>query len=266
MTAMVGAFAVPTDSAMIRAAQAGIGTRPVTPPGSIGIDHFSGRCTACHLCVSVCPTQVLRPALFEYGMAGDSPAAHGLLDELLHVRLRALFHGLSERRDPSAHAGPEEGRADRHGEVREGRLHCRDEEEGLRCVFGALSDEGGAHGAVRSADASGVERTSCVSGCGACEHACPTTPRKAIFVLASDEHGRAKTTGHREGGPRRGSSRRISVLGRRTPLIVAAAVPPCSPGRGSALPGSPPSCGLHPRRVPDRPFAAFHMADADRHG
>ena len=38
---------------------------PVTPPGSLGIDHFSQRCTACQLCVSVCPTQVIRPSFVE---------------------------------------------------------------------------------------------------------------------------------------------------------------------------------------------------------
>ena len=25
------------------------------PPGSISFDHFTKTCTACHLCVSVCP-------------------------------------------------------------------------------------------------------------------------------------------------------------------------------------------------------------------
>jgi polyferredoxin len=43
---------------------------PVTPPGSLGIEHFSQHCTACQLCVSVCPTQVIRPAFVEYGVAG----------------------------------------------------------------------------------------------------------------------------------------------------------------------------------------------------
>ena len=43
---------------------------PVTPPGSRSRDRFTNLCTACHLCVSVCPPQVLSPSLFEYGLAG----------------------------------------------------------------------------------------------------------------------------------------------------------------------------------------------------
>jgi len=43
---------------------------PVTPPGSLGIRHYTTRCTACHLCVSVCPTSVLQPSLKEYGWSG----------------------------------------------------------------------------------------------------------------------------------------------------------------------------------------------------
>jgi polyferredoxin len=43
---------------------------PVTPPGSQSRDRFSNLCTACHLCISVCPPQVLSPSLLEYGLAG----------------------------------------------------------------------------------------------------------------------------------------------------------------------------------------------------
>ena len=42
----------------------------VSPPGSISFSNFTSRCTACHLCVSSCPAQVLQPALWEYGFTG----------------------------------------------------------------------------------------------------------------------------------------------------------------------------------------------------
>ena len=35
---------------------------PIVPPGSLGIRHLTQHCTACQLCVSVCPNQVLRPS------------------------------------------------------------------------------------------------------------------------------------------------------------------------------------------------------------
>jgi polyferredoxin len=43
---------------------------PVVPPGAGDEGHFTSRCTACQLCVSACPTQVLRPPLTEYGLGG----------------------------------------------------------------------------------------------------------------------------------------------------------------------------------------------------
>lgn len=43
---------------------------PATPPGSLSLDHFSHHCTACQLCVSICHTNVLRPAFFKYGLQG----------------------------------------------------------------------------------------------------------------------------------------------------------------------------------------------------
>ena len=35
---------------------------PVVPAGSLSLKNFSDRCTACQLCVSVCPNNVLRPS------------------------------------------------------------------------------------------------------------------------------------------------------------------------------------------------------------
>lgn len=43
---------------------------PITPPGSIDRKHFNQHCTSCHLCVSKCPSHVLKPALMEYGLGG----------------------------------------------------------------------------------------------------------------------------------------------------------------------------------------------------
>lgn len=44
--------------------------RPVRPPGSVSVERFLNRCTACQLCASVCPTHVLQPSSLEYGVAG----------------------------------------------------------------------------------------------------------------------------------------------------------------------------------------------------
>ena len=35
---------------------------PIVPPGALGLSNMKKRCTACQLCVSVCPNNVLRPS------------------------------------------------------------------------------------------------------------------------------------------------------------------------------------------------------------
>lgn len=41
---------------------------PVLPPGSKSKNHLNTHCTSCHLCVSKCPTQALKPMAFGYGI------------------------------------------------------------------------------------------------------------------------------------------------------------------------------------------------------
>ncbi len=43
---------------------------PVMPPGAVSIERFKRQCTACHLCISKCPTEVLQPSLIGYGIDG----------------------------------------------------------------------------------------------------------------------------------------------------------------------------------------------------
>jgi ferredoxin len=43
---------------------------PPTPPGSISLEEYISKCTACYLCVNNCPTNVLQPSLFQYGLKG----------------------------------------------------------------------------------------------------------------------------------------------------------------------------------------------------
>lgn len=43
---------------------------PLSPPGSLSAGHLLEHCTACHLCVTKCPSHVLKPAFTEYGLGG----------------------------------------------------------------------------------------------------------------------------------------------------------------------------------------------------
>lgn len=42
----------------------------IAPPGAISHEHFQRHCTSCHLCISKCPSKVLKPAFMEYGLGG----------------------------------------------------------------------------------------------------------------------------------------------------------------------------------------------------
>jgi len=43
---------------------------PVAPPGAGSHDRLLRHCTACHLCIAKCPSNVLKPAFLEYGLGG----------------------------------------------------------------------------------------------------------------------------------------------------------------------------------------------------
>lgn len=167
-------------------------THPVSPPGSRSIAHYSGLCTACHLCVSACPTQVLYPSFLDYGVAEifqpkmNYDASYCNYDcvictqicpsgailpvnvedkKLIQIGKTFFFKDdcvvVTNKKDCSACSE-----------------HCP-----TKAVYMIPFE-----GKLRLPE---VNNDLCI-GCGACEHACPTTPRKAIYIRANPVHLKAK--------------------------------------------------------------------------
>ncbi len=164
---------------------------PVTPPGSHGIDHFSSLCTACHLCVTVCPPQVLRPAFLEYGIAGvfqprmDYWSAYCTYECTLCTSVCPTGAILP--------LSVEEKKLVQLGKATFIKDDCIVITKKTDC--GACSE----HCPTKAVKMIPHEKLMlpevtdeiCV-GCGACEKACPTKPRKAIFVESNTVHRAAK--------------------------------------------------------------------------
>lgn len=165
---------------------------PVTPPGSQSRDRFSNLCTACHLCVSVCPPQVLSPSLFDYGIAGImQPKMNYLASYCTYECV------LCTQVCPSGALLPLDVVAKK--EVQLGRATFIKDD----CIVVSKKKDCGAcseHCPTKAVKMVPYDQNLmlpelnndiCV-GCGACEHACPTTPRKAIYVVANSVHQKAK--------------------------------------------------------------------------
>jgi ferredoxin len=165
-------------------------TLSIVPAGANGIENFERRCTACQLCVSVCPNQILRPS--------TNRAAHLMQPELTfeHGYCRPECTKCSEvcptgaihRITASQKAATQIGRAqwylDRCIIKVDGvscdscARHCPT--SAIRMVLQDPSQPKGARFPVID-----VER--CI-GCGACEYLCPSRPVSAIRVEGQQRH------------------------------------------------------------------------------
>lgn len=154
----------------------------VTPPGSLGIDHFTDACTACHLCVSACPTQVLQPSIFEYGIMGlmqpymDYVTNYCNFDCVICSEVCPTGAILS--------LTAEAKKTLQIGKVNLIIENCVVKTDNTSC--GSCSEHCPTQ-AVHMVPYIGeltipeIKPEICV-GCGACEHACPTRPFRAIYV------------------------------------------------------------------------------------
>ena len=164
----------------------------ITPPGSIGHDHFTSYCTACHLCISACPTQVLKPALLEYGFEGvlqpkmdyGNTFCNYECTRCSEVCPSGAIMQLTFKEKQKVQVGAVRLRKGRCVVYRD-RVACGSCAE--HCPTKAVSMKP----FVGNLMVPVVNRSLCV-GCGACEYACPTVPYKAIYVEGHQEHKEAE--------------------------------------------------------------------------
>ena len=160
---------------------------PVTPPGSASLERFINACTACHLCVSACPTHVIKPAFMEYGLAGIMQPRMDYYANFCNFDCVVCSEVC-----PTGALLPvslEEKHLLQLGKVTFVKQNCIVYTKGTDC--GACSEHCPTK-AVKMRPYKGklflpiVEPDICV-GCGACEYACPTEP-KSIYVEGNPVH------------------------------------------------------------------------------
>lgn len=161
-------------------------------PGSGGVKNFTSNCTACHLCIAACPTQVLQPSFLEHGILSimqpylNNSAAYCTFECIRCTEVCPTGALLP--------VSVEKKKTLQIGKTKFVKENCIVETEGTAC--GACSEHCPTKAVImvpykNNLKIPEVKNEYCV-GCGACEYACPTKPFKAIYVEGNLVHLLAK--------------------------------------------------------------------------
>lgn len=162
---------------------------PITPPGSISLKHFKEKCTACHLCITRCPQQILKPAGLKFGI-NYLFKPHMVFYEKGFCNYECTICSEICPNKAILPLSIEEKKWTQVGIARFERDLCIVITDGTSC--GACSEHCPVQ-AVRMEPYKGgltlpqVYEDLCI-GCGGCESICPVRPVKAINVLANETH------------------------------------------------------------------------------
>jgi ferredoxin len=167
-------------------------TNAVSPPGAVSEERLLARCTACHLCVSKCPSKVLKPAFLEYGFGGimmpKMDFEKGFCNYSCTVCSDVCPNDALVSLSVAQKHGLQIGKVVFEPEL------CVVHTEGWNC--GACSEHCPTQAVKMVPYKDGltvpvVDADICV-GCGACEFICPVRPKRAIFVEGNKVHKQAR--------------------------------------------------------------------------
>lgn len=162
---------------------------PLVPAGSQSLKNFSDHCTACQLCVSVCPNQVLRPSaslltLMQPEMSYERGYCRPECNKCSQVCPAGAIRPVSIEEKSSIQIGCAVVNLD----------SCIVNKDNVKCGNCARHCPAGAIRMVRrnpedkeSLMIPTVNEERCI-GCGACENLCPARPFTAIHVEGHEVH------------------------------------------------------------------------------
>lgn len=161
----------------------------VVPPGAVSAQNLKARCSACQLCVSACPNEVLRPSnrlstflqpemSFERGYcrpecvecSGVCPT--GAIKPITVADKSAIAVGTAIWIKDNCVVNTDD-------------VQCNSCEQ--HCPAGAISLVDRAPGYGDSLKIPVIDKERCI-GCGACEYLCPARPFSAIYVEGNTRH------------------------------------------------------------------------------
>lgn len=155
---------------------------PITPPGSISLTHFQQHCTSCHMCVSKCPSHVIKPAFMEYGLGG-------VMQPTLYFEKGFCNFDCTVCGDvcPNGAIKPltvEQKHLTQMGKVVFIEENCIVHTDGTSC--GACSEHCPTQALAMVPYKDGLTiphvNTDICVGCGGCEYICPARPFRAVYI------------------------------------------------------------------------------------
>lgn len=160
----------------------------ISPPGSLTHKNLLNKCTSCHLCVSKCPSNVIKPAFLDYGVAG-------MMQPMLYFDKGFCNYDCTICSEvcPSGAISLIDKDTKHHtqtGQVQFILENCIVYTDETHC--GACSEHCPTQAVSMVPYKNGLtiphtEVSICV-GCGGCEFVCPSKPFKAIYVEGIATH------------------------------------------------------------------------------
>lgn len=161
----------------------------IVPPGAVSLRNMASHCTACQLCVSVCPNGVLRPStdlltLMQPESSYERGYCRPECTKCSDVCPAGAIRPISVADKSSVQIG--------HAVwVRENCIPLTDGVEcgncARHCPVGAITMVASDPSAEGSRKIPVVNTERCI-GCGACENLCPSRPFSAIYVEGHEVH------------------------------------------------------------------------------